>query len=246
MARSTSRRSAGKRNASVSPALRTYLDQSQRPIVILAFLLPAIVFYQISSAAFNRQIVAFRILSDLMQMLGVYGRSVPAMLLVLTLLGWHLFKRDRWQFSLSTLAKMLLESVLMAVPILALCVLSQRLTALAAEGNPHLGASLSVSAGAGLYEELVFRMYLCGLLWLVFDGALAMPKLWSTVLVVAVSAVLFSLYHYLGHESFRWHTFIFRTLAGGYFAGLYMTRGFGITAGSHTIYDVLVLALARA
>ena len=244
MARSTTRRAGGKKGWGDSPGLRKYLDESQRPIVILAFLAPAIILYQIGSKTFSTEIVAFAILRDMMAYLGVYGRSVPAVLLVLTLLGWHLVKRDRLQFRPGTLAKMLLESVLMSLPVFAIGVLTQHFVPLMARGNPHLGAKLALSLGAGLYEELVFRMYLCGLLWLILSKALAVPKFWATVLVALISAVLFSAYHYWGNESFTWGTFVFRMLAGVYFAGLYMARGMGVTSGTHAVYDVIVVGLA--
>ena len=243
MAKSTTRR-GGKKGWGDSPGLRKYLDESQRPIVILAFLAPAIVLYQIGSKAFRTDIVAFAILGDMMVYLGVYGRSVPAILLVLTLLGWHLVKRDRLQFQTSTLAKMLLESVLMSLPMFAIGALTQHFLPLWARGNPHLGANLALSLGAGLYEELVFRMYLCGLLWLIIGKGLAVPKFWATILVVLLSAVLFSGYHYLGYgEPFAWGRFVFRVMAGVYLAGLYMARGLGVTAGSHAIYDLIVVGL---
>lgn len=245
MARSRAKRAGGKKGWGNSPELRRYLDESQRPIVILAFLAPAIILYQIGSEAFGKDIVAFTILRDMMAYLGVIGRSVPAILLVLTLLGWHLVKRDRWQFQLPTLAKMLLESVLMAVPVFAIGILAQHFVPLMARGNPHLGEKLASSLGAGLYEELVFRVYLCGLLWLIVRKGLGVSRLWATIAVVLVSAVLFSAYHYLGvGEVFRWHSFIFRVLAGAYFAGLYMARGLGVTSGAHAIYDVIVVTLA--
>lgn len=244
MAGSKTRRGAGGGGWGNSPDLRKYLDQSQRPIVMLAFLAPAIVLYQIGSTAFHTEIVAFAILRNMMMYLGVYGRSVPAILLVLTLLGWHLVKRDRWQVQTSTLVKMLVESVLMALPVFALGILAQHFTPLMARGNPPLGARLASSLGAGLYEELVFRMYLCGLLWLIIGKGLAVPRFWATVLVVLISAVLFSAYHYLGvGEHFVLHVFVFRVLAGVYFAGVYMARGLGVTAGAHAVYDVIVVGL---
>ena len=60
-----------------------------------------------------------------------------------------------------------------------------------------------------------------------------------------ISGILFSAYHYLSPEEppFRLHTFVFRSLAGIYFGILFMTRGFGITAASHSAYDIFVLML---
>jgi hypothetical protein len=34
---------------------------------------------------------------------------------------------------------------------------------------------------------------------------------------------------------------VFRAIAGVFFSGLYLLRGFGITAWTHALYDVLLL-----
>ena len=56
-------------------------------------------------------------------------------------------------------------------------------------------------------------------------------------------ALLFSAFHYIGPlgEPLKLESFVFRTLAGLAFSGLYLTRGFGITAWTHALYDVAVL-----
>jgi membrane protease YdiL (CAAX protease family) len=56
------------------------------------------------------------------------------------------------------------------------------------------------------------------------------------------TSVLFSAAHYVGPFAydFDWFTFIFRTLAGIFFSLLFVYRGFGIAAGAHAGYDVLV------
>ena len=41
-------------------------------------------------------------------------------------------------------------------------------------------------------------------------------------------------------EVFDAYVFLFRTLAGVYFAVLFQLRGFGIAVGAHACYDVLV------
>jgi hypothetical protein len=60
---------------------------------------------------------------------------------------------------------------------------------------------------------------------------------------VIVGALVFSAFHYIGPlgEPFRLESFVFRTLAGLAFSAMYLTRGFGITAWTHALYDVAVL-----
>ncbi|MFN8878666.1 MAG: type II CAAX prenyl endopeptidase Rce1 family protein [Gemmatimonadota bacterium] len=104
---------------------------------------------------------------------------------------------------------------------------------------------LAVSLGAGLYEELVFRVVLVtGLAWLgrAAFGWKAGPAMG---VAVAASAVLFSAFHYVGPggDTFSVASFTFRLLAGAWFSGLYALRGFGIAAWTHALYDVGVLLL---
>jgi hypothetical protein len=72
-----------------------------------------------------------------------------------------------------------------------------------------------------------------------------MPKLTALPLMIVVSAVAFSLYHYKpsGTEPFQWESFVFRTLAGIYFGVIFAWRGFGLTAGAHAGYDIAIVLL---
>ena len=97
-----------------------------------------------------------------------------------------------------------------------------------------------LSVGAGVYEELAFRVVAFAILGLVLVDGLGLRKGWATVGTIGLSAVLFSLYHYWGPEAFHLQTFVFRTLAGIFFGVLYIYRGIGITVATHAIYDVLL------
>jgi hypothetical protein len=97
-----------------------------------------------------------------------------------------------------------------------------------------------LSLGAGLYEELLFRVLLVtALAW----GARRLfgwtPRAAGTLAVV-VSALAFSAFHYVGAygDPFTLASFTFRALAGLAFSALYVLRGFGITAWTHALYDV--------
>ena len=64
----------------------------------------------------------------------------------------------------------------------------------------------------------------------------------SSALAVTGSALLFALAHHAGSpgEPFTWFAFIFRWMAGVFFAWVFILRGFGIAVGTHTMYDILV------
>lgn len=110
----------------------------------------------------------------------------------------------------------------------------------AGAGSPL--APLTLSLGAGLYEELLFRVVLVALL----SNALLLlgfSRTTSGIAATVVGALLFSAFHYIGPlgEHYQLQSFVFRTLAGLAFSALYLTRGFGITAWTHALYDVAVL-----
>jgi hypothetical protein len=101
---------------------------------------------------------------------------------------------------------------------------------------------LTLSLGAGLYEELLFRVVLVALI----SNALllvGLSRVAAGALATLTGALIFSAFHYLGPlgEPYRLESFVFRTLAGLAFSALYLTRGFGITAWTHALYDVAVL-----
>ena len=62
------------------------------------------------------------------------------------------------------------------------------------------------------------------------------------ILATVVGALIFSAFHYVGAfgDPFELGSFTFRTIAGVIFSGLYLTRGFGITAWTHALYDVFL------
>jgi hypothetical protein len=166
-------------------------------------------------------------------------------------------RRTRDHLRPRTFALMLGESAVLALLLgMVVGTLTQRLlgvlTALAAQqgaASPleSLGLStrLMLALGAGLYEELLFRVLLvggiaAGLAWLLGR------RTWLTSTIAAVvGALIFSAFHYVGEygDRFELASFTYRAIAGLAFSGLYLTRGFGITAWTHALYDVYVMVL---
>src|SRR5262249_33308380 len=106
--------------------------------------------------------------------------------------------------------------------------------------QPALGQVITY-VGAGIYEELLFRL-------LLYSGLVVLLRWLQSSLLIAVvlaavaSSAIFSLAHHVGPygEAFDNYVFLFRMLAGLYFALLYQLRGFGIAVGAHACYDVVV------
>lgn len=105
-----------------------------------------------------------------------------------------------------------------------------------------LAEGIVLSLGAGIYEELLFRVLLAGGLFVLFRSG-GLPRVRSGVFAALLSALAFSAFHYIGPYGDPWQlqSFTFRFLAGLAFSALFLLRGFGITAWTHALYDVFLL-----
>ena len=98
-----------------------------------------------------------------------------------------------------------------------------------------------VAAGAGLHEEILFRLLLLpGIAWLAIRG-LAMPKPMAWGSAIILSSFAFAGAHHLAGEAYTTFAFAYRSLAGVVFASLYLTRGFAVAAWTHAAYDLQIL-----
>jgi hypothetical protein len=225
--------------------LSGYFQRSELPLHALAFLLPAMILFEIGISFRPADPIAFHVLQLFFHQLGATGRFIPLLSVVAILLTWHIARKDPWKIDMETLWGMFLESLLLAMPLLALGIAVARWHIHVPLGAQfHIsGDNVILSLGAGVYEEFVFRLGMMTLVSIVAVDVLKLRKSLSNLLMVLISAVLFSLYHYLGTESFQLQSFIFRASAGIYFAMLFLTRGFGITCGSHIAYDISIVLL---
>ena len=101
---------------------------------------------------------------------------------------------------------------------------------------------LTLSIGAGLYEELLFRVVIVAMLANAMR-LLGFGRVLAGAAATGLGALLFSAFHYVGPlgEPLKLESFVFRAVAGLAFSALYLLRGFGITAWTHALYDVAVL-----
>ncbi|HMB42097.1 MAG TPA: CPBP family intramembrane glutamic endopeptidase [Balneolaceae bacterium] len=101
----------------------------------------------------------------------------------------------------------------------------------------------ALSLGAGLYEELFFRVILVSILIFFFKRFTSRHSV-STTLSIVAAALIFSGVHYIGFygDIFTLHSFLFRFLFGLGLNLIYVKRGFGITAWTHAVYDLIVVS----
>jgi hypothetical protein len=236
---------------------------ARRPLQMLAFLLPLIVAYEAGLAWVLRTdegVITNKAHETLLRFFETMG--VPAagglylggLVIVVVLLAWHVLNRDPWKVSGAVAGLMAIESILLMFPLIALGLLLARGPA-SAGAVGGAGASLelakldtwskmAISVGAGLYEELLFRMLLIAVVHTLLVDLAGCRDLTGRVAAILVSAAAFTWYHpLLGPDGrFSMARALFFFLAGLYFAVVYVGRGFGVVVAVHCLYDIVTVA----
>ena len=237
----------------LAEAEASYWSATRRPLPCLVFILPLLVIYEVGVAGLGGPAsAALRAGADAwirsgLTAMGVTDRLFLPLALSMILLGWQAFDARRWRFHPGILAGMLIESMVLGVGVIGLSKLVDlgfarlETPATLAAGLPHSAAPVLGFLGAGLYEETLFRLVMIPLLYYGLR-ILQMPTVAANTLAVTTSALLFALAHHAGSpgEAFTWYAFIFRWLAGIFFAWVFVVRGFGIAVGTHSAYDIFV------
>jgi hypothetical protein len=259
----------------------SYLERTSRPVYAIVFLLPFIVFYELGTVLINTdvlnetqvRVVAFAWLQNALEYIGFTStpaRMAPPLVVVVILIALQLSGRKRWEVNFTDMVPMAAECVLLAVPLIVLGLFlnsspapgagaaaphqaSTQIAAAAsrAAADKSILADIVTGIGAGIYEELVFRLFLICVLMMLFQDALGLTHNSSIALSILVAAALFSAHHHVvfidGGFScstpFSAREFGFRTIAGIYFAILFAIRGFGTTAGTHAFYDIIAVCV---
>ena len=230
-------------SASESPS---YWSLSRTPLTSLLFAMPLVLAYEGGVLLLGRgspRNGADVWLRQFLDALGFGAYFLLPTLTVIGLLAWHHIEHDEWRFSPAVLAGMALECLVWAAALIGVARLQERLWPLAAAAAVDEGvlARLVAFCGAGLYEEVLFRLLLLPVLAWSFER-LGFSTVSDACWAVVTSSLLFSAAHYVGPlgDSFAIYSFTFRFLAGLFFALLFSIRGFGVAAGTHAVYDILV------
>jgi membrane protease YdiL (CAAX protease family) len=242
-----------------------YWHESARPLESLVFVTPMLLFYEVGVLLLGPQ--AIRNAADvwLRQLLDLLGFGQYFLLPILTcglLLGWHHVTRQSWRLNWNALYGMLFESIVFGLFLVLIAgwqgrffAASSAVCAVSESGGSGVFGTLVAYVGAGIYEEVLFRLMLLPGVW----GLLRLAGLStraSMATAVVVTSLVFSAAHYqfdftfAGYhfttaygEAFAWSSFCFRFLAGVAFSLLFLLRGFGVTAGAHAMYDLLTLLI---
>ena len=239
--------------------IRSYWESSRAPRYSLLFVLPLVIAYEVLAAAMSYEKGGVRNGADVFlrwvfyAALGPRGPLILGALLML-ICGYLLLrdlKASGGELRFGFLLLMAIESAVLAsifgyaVASVTGHVMSPFMSIASGAQAPVLssGETLMLSLGAGVYEELLFRVILVSLLALIFGKLFGWGKPAASVAAVLIGATIFSAFHYVGPfgDVFQMQSFLFRMIAGVFFSGLYLWRGFGITAWTHALYDVFLM-----
>jgi membrane protease YdiL (CAAX protease family) len=220
-----------------------YWVESRRPLASLVFIAPLLVTYEVGVLWLGvRPNGADDFMRRLLDLFGFGQHFLLPGLIVAILLGWHYLSRQSWQLSGGILSAMAVEAILLGLCVRMIVFLQHSIAAIGIVESMKSAFRTAVGyVGAGIYEELLFRLILLSLLAWAFRHAGATPRI-SMVVAVALSSLLFAAAHHVGPYGewpIVWSHFVFRSVAGVFFSLVYIYRGFGIAAGSHAAYDIL-------
>jgi len=212
------------------------------PLDMLMFLLPLILFYEIVCLAYPQRVIAYNIVQHFMWLFGAVGVWAPALMIPVILLATHIVSGKPWTVHWGEVGWMYVESLLCAIPLL---LLNWTVPLIApAQGISGTIAAMAQGIGAGVYEELVFRLVFISLVLVIGSDVFGGDRRIVGVVAILLSAVLFAAHHHypIGAEAFAWVRFMFRTVAGVYLSTIFWYRGYASAAGCHAAYNaVLVL-----
>ncbi|MDX1739655.1 MAG: CPBP family glutamic-type intramembrane protease [Rhodothermales bacterium] len=232
----------------------TYLKATKTATYGFLSALPLFLLYEVSILFVNHgSPTGVRVGADVWMKQLLVAVGAPGMVAVgvaVLAIGIAVFVRDRRKdipIRTSYFGGILLESLVYAV-VVALMVSAavSVLLPMAAQsqiGEMGLFTQLSLSLGAGLYEELVFRVILVGGMFWILTRLGSRPRA-AYIVAAVVGAALFSAVHYIGvfGDPFSVASFLFRFLFGLALNAIFLLRGFGVAAWTHALYDVLVVS----
>lgn len=233
--------------------IRNYWRVSRSPFYSLLFALPLLIGYELAVFTLNRSdVLGIRNGADILfrhffATFGIYGFYLVGFLVLAALFLSYYFHTRRAReetFHFRFFVLMLLESILYG---LVMFVLIEKIGRYNLSAAPQLATKhmIVLALGAGVYEEFIFRVILVSGFAFFFKDILKLQGALALTIAIVGAAAIFALFHYLGvyGETFALKSFLIRFAAGVFLSVLYTIRGYGITAYTHTFYDLIVIIL---
>lgn len=235
-----------------------YWQESSSPLTSLIFVTPILLVYELGVVILGTSALRNGAEQWLRQLLEWTGLGQYFLLPILTcglLLGWQHIRQQPWRFSRLTLQGMISETFVLATGLICFAYFQSYIfwsLDLSIPSPPTCSMDVGSAAriigycGAGFYEEVLFRLMLIPLLACILKqlGESERGCIWGAAVGASLifSAAHYEIFSHVG-DRFLWSTFSFRFVAGMVFSFLFLKRGFGITAGAHTLYDIYIAVL---
>jgi len=228
----------------------SYLLKSKTSFYSFLFTLPLFFLYEINILFLSwDDILVVRngadfLMRNILESFDIFGLYGLGLVFFLGLLVTYIFfiKEDQQQeVNVNFLFIMLAESMLWSVVLYLL--LSKFMVLLMNPVGKAILQQVTLAIGAGIYEEFLFRVLLIAGLSGILGFVFMWDKTFKNIIAVVLSGGIFSAFHFMGEygDFFSMELFLIRFFAGLILGVLYMYRGFGITAYTHSIYDLIVL-----
>jgi hypothetical protein len=230
------------------------IDQNRNLLTNLILIFPLLIVYQLGVLLTYPMLNGADFVSGLL--FGQLRFTQPqylffVLLVTVGFLATVVLLRRRQPFQTRIVLPIVLESTIYALTMGSLIVLvmtkvfgiSPRLSA--AVEQQGILARVVMSLGAGVYEELVFRLGLLGGLFYVADRIFRWGRWPSLALALLLSSLAFSAAHHVPPygDPLQIDVFTFRALAGVFFGLLFWFRGLAVAVYTHALYDVYVLLI---
>ena len=228
----------------------SYLLKSRTSFYSFLFTLPLFFLYEVNILFLSwDDILVVRngadfLMRNILESFDIYGLYGLGLVFFLGLLVTYIFfiKEDQQQeVNVNFLFIMLAESMLWSVFLYFL--LFKFMVLLMNPVGKTILQQVTLAIGAGIYEEFLFRVLLIAGLSGILGFVFMWDKTFKNIISVVLSGGIFSAFHFMGEygDFFSMELFLIRFFAGLILGVLYMYRGFGITAYTHSIYDLIVL-----
>ena len=228
----------------------SYLLKSRTSFYSFLFTLPLFFLYEVNIIFLSwDDILVVRngadfLMRNILESFDIYGLYGLGLVFFLGLLVVYIFfiKEDQQQeVKVNFLFIMLAESIMWSV-VLYFSLFKFMVLLMSPNGKTIL-QQVTLAIGAGIYEEFLFRVLLIAGLSGILGFVFMWDKTFKNIIAVVLSGGIFSAFHFMGEygDFFSMELFFIRFFAGLILGVLYMYRGFGITAYTHSIYDLIVL-----
>jgi membrane protease YdiL (CAAX protease family) len=230
--------------------MNSYWRSTRSPLYSFLFTIPLFLIYEIgifltsTDDMFVLRNGADALMRQILATFGIAGLYWVGAIFFIGFIITFILQRKYWeqtQIHSDYFLLMMVESVVWSVLIYFL--MTNVYLLLMNPTGSMLVQQVTLAVGAGIYEEFLFRVLLIAgisvILGFIFQWS-DKSRNWAAMVI---AAGIFSSFHFIGEygDFFSFNIFMIRFLAGIALGTLYFLRGFGITAWSHAVYDLIVL-----